>query len=412
MSSSLGRILGALDLDGPQARHRIADAAGLTRATVSTAAQVLIDHGLVRETHRAEGSPRGGPRPILMSIIPEGLNVLGLDIRREKFTGVLVDLAGRQIASVSHAVAIGAAREVVLGTIDAIRDELSPRATGPLAAMGVGSVGPLLVAEGVINSPHFPSLTGLPLVEMLEENFGVPVELRTGAVAAAYGEERIAIGQRAPAGSVAFVVIDYAGIGIGLISGDAGWITDHGGVGELGHVSIERNGRPCPCGRCGCLLQYASGRAVLEALGLQDESDPGAQLARLARAAEAGDARIRAALEEAGRWLGYALDDADSILRPERMVLAASHNRLADWYLKGARTYLDTLPDDRVGRPLRDRIRLSEMGTTAIAYGAATLQLKNILRMPEGALERIAAARRRRGPGDQRPVPTAPAPST
>jgi len=411
VSSSLGRILGALDRDGPQARHRIADATGLTRATVSTAAQVLIDHGLVRETDRAEGSPRGGPRPILMSIIPEGLNVLGLDIRREKFTGVLVDLAGRQVAGVSHAVAIGAAREHVLGTIEAIRDELLPRATGPLAAMGVGSVGPLLVAEGVINSPHFPSLSGLPVVELLEERFGVPVELRTGAVAAAYGEERIAIGQRAPAGSVAFVVIDYAGIGIGLISGDAGWITDHGGVGELGHVSIERGGRPCPCGRSGCLLQYASGRAVLEALGLAGASDPGAELARIAREADAGDARIRLALEEAGRWLGYALDDADRILRPERMVLAASHDRLADWYLKGALSYLDTLPNERVGRPLRDRIHLSEMGTTAIAYGAATLQLKTVIRTPEGALERIAAARRRRASAERQPITAAQAPS-
>ncbi|PZX12872.1 glucokinase [Palleronia aestuarii] len=315
----------------------------------------------------------------------------GLDIRREKISACLVDLRGEMTAFDTRELSIGASRGDVLSAIDALLVELMGAAVSPVTALGVGSVGPVVGDEGVIQSIHFPALRGFDIAGYLERVHGIPVTIQTGAVAAAYGEERIARRQQRPATSVAFVVIDYAGIGLGLISGGEGWITDHGGVGELGHLSIDRAGRACECGRRGCLLQYSSGRAVLQALGRLD-GDDGAAFARVARNADAGDEAAQAALIEAGDHLAHGIVDADSLLRPGRIVLGSSHPRMADWYLQGVRRHLDGLPDREGGRALRDRLYLSELGTAAICYGAANRELKAFLDAPDAHVKRLGAS--------------------
>lgn len=398
MVTSIGSILSAIDRQGELARHRIAEMTELTRATVSKAVRPLLDKGVVIETERGLGSNRGGPRPILLTINPGALSFIGLDIRREKFTGTLIDISGKVIVSRSRNLPMGAPTDALLATIDTILDELEAAAPNKVAGIGIGSVGPILPHEGTIRSHNFTALNGVPLVERLSLARGVNVDLQIGAVAAAHGEERLTATPHSVPRSVAFVVIDYAGIGLGLTSGGEGWITEHGGVGELGHVSIERDGRPCTCGRKGCLVQYASGRALLQSLHSDREGDPGAALAHVSDHADTGNAEVQEALLQAGEYLGHGLVDVDRLLRPERVVVGASHDHMADWYLKGVARYVDALPDTPGERPLRERLHTATMGSSAIAYGAAALQLKNFLRAPDSVLDQMPAA----------PVPVAP----
>ncbi len=410
MATSLGLIMTTLDRDGVRPRHALADATGLTRATVTNAARTLIDHGLVVETDRGEASRRGGPRPIMLSINAQALNFVGLDLRREKFTACLVDLGGRMVAVSTRPVPLGVSTADALAAIDALLDELFARAEAPVAGIGIGSVGPLTARDTMIRSRAFTALNDVPIVARLAEAYGVPVVLKTGAVVAAHGEERVAAEQNRFATSVAFVVIDYAGIGLGLISGGEGWITDHGGIGELGHVVIERGGRQCSCGRQGCLLEYASGAALLELLGIEPDAHPGRLIAGVVQAAEQGDPAAQNALIAVGEHLGTALTDMDRILRPERIVIGASHEGLADWYLRGVMKYVRTLYDTEGERPLWDRLVPAQMGSAAIAYGAGALQLKHALREPDAILDHLSRhARRTDGPRPGRPT-TQPAP--
>lgn len=395
MATSLGLIMTTLDRDGVRPRHALADATGLTRATVTNAVRALIDHGLVVETERGEASRRGGPRPIMLSINAQALNFVGLDLRREKFTACLIDLGGKMVAVSTRPVPLGVSTADALAAIDALLDELVSRAEAPLAGIGIGSVGPLTARDTMIRSRDFTALNDVPIVARLGAAYGVPVALKTGAVVAAHGEERVAADQNRFATSVAFVVIDYAGIGLGLISGGEGWITDHGGVGELGHVVIERGGRPCSCGRQGCLLEYASGAALLERLGIVPDAHPGRLIAGVVHAAEEGDPAAQSALIAVGEHLGTALTDMDRILRPERIVIGASHEGLADWYLRGVMKYVRTLHDTEGERPLWDRLVPAQTGSAAIAYGAGALQLKRALREPDAILELLSRPARR-----------------
>lgn len=389
MDTSIGHILSSVDRQGELARHSIAEVTGLTRATVSKAARILLERGLLFETERAQASSRGGPRPILLTINPRALSFMGLDIRREKITGALIDLNGTMKASTSRRLQIGVPTNTILDAIDSILDELKTASESPVVGIGIGSVGPIIPQKGILQSRHFTELNGVPLVQRLKQAWGVSVDLQIGAVAAAHGEERLMRTPDSMPRSIAFVVIDYAGIGLGLTSGGEGWITEHGGVGELGHVSLDLNGRQCSCGRKGCLVQYASGRALLQRLNADLDADAGGVLSHVAERARAGESQAQDALLEVGEYLGHGLVDVDRLLRPEHVVIGASHDFMADWYLKGAVKYIDSLPEAAEERPLRDRLHLASMGSAAIAYGAAALQLKKFLHAPESVLDQM-----------------------
>ncbi len=386
---SLGQVLSALALQGGIARHQLADDVGLTRATVTKAVQELMDAGIVAEVERGRSSPRGGPRPILLEICRDAFHVIGLDIRREKITGCRVDLAAKLRETVSVRLDPTVTPETLAESLYEIVDRLKASCPDvPLGAIGVGSIGPVDVATGRSHPMNFPVLDDLPVCDLLAKRYQVPTTIRIGAMAAAYGEERMTTGESGPLKSIAFVVIDFRGIGLGLISGGSGWLTDHGGVGEVGHVAIDMNGRACECGRRGCLVQYASG---LAALRMRDASGIGhghseSMLSELALDAERGDEQAQKALLEAGRYLGSAIVDIDRLLRPSRIVVGSSHDHMAEWYMKGVHAYIEEIHEASDFTALQERLMLARKGSAAIAYGAAALQIKNFMIAPSAIL--------------------------
>lgn len=384
----MGRVLTELQTRKVLARHELADATGLTRTTVSKAIAELLEKGVVEELEPGQASARGGRRPIGLKLKADALSIIGLDIRREKITGCLVNLGGEIEATDVRPVPHGATAEALVSNICEAIVSLKHQAKTTVVAIGVGSIGPVDIGEGVIRSLDFSALREVPLVDRLVRQFAVPTALRIGAVMAAFGEERVASEKAAAPRSVAFIVIDYGGIGLGLISGGSAWLTNHGGVGELGHMTIDHRGRPCHCGRQGCLTQYASSRALLERLGhpsLQGDVAE-ASVAQVAIDAENGDDAARNVIMEAGEYLGCAVVDIDRLLRPERIVIGGSHDYLASWYLRGVRTYVEQFRERNGDPKLIDRIVLAQKGSLAISFGAASMQLKRFLRAPSQIL--------------------------
>lgn len=62
------------------------------------------------------------------------------------------------------------------------------------------------------------------------------------------------------------------GVGAGIILHNELYHGEHGFAGEIGHTTVEFNGRPCPCGNKGCLEQYISDRALVDGLEISLES--------------------------------------------------------------------------------------------------------------------------------------------
>ena len=169
----------------------------------------------------------------------------------------------------------------------------------------------------------------VPLAKMFSNKLGIPVALTNDANAAAIGEMTYGVAR----GMKNFIVITLGtGVGSGIvINGQLVYGSD-GFAGELGHVIMNRvNGRPCGCGRKGCLEAYCSAtgvaRTARELIETTDEPSllrdmPAADITSLdvSIAASKGDALAKRIYEFTGNMLGEACADFAAFSSPEAFI--------------------------------------------------------------------------------------------
>lgn len=169
----------------------------------------------------------------------------------------------------------------------------------------------------------------VPLAKMFSDKLGIPVTLTNDANAAAIGEMTYGVAR----GMKNFIVITLGtGVGSGIvINGQLVYGSD-GFAGELGHVIMNRvNGRPCGCGRKGCLEAYCSAtgvaRTARELIETTDEPSllrdmPAADITSLdvSIAASKGDALAKRIYEFTGNMLGEACADFAAFSSPEAFI--------------------------------------------------------------------------------------------
>ncbi|SDL46974.1 glucokinase [Catalinimonas alkaloidigena] len=179
---------------------------------------------------------------------------------------------------------------------------------------------------------YAPNLTWpgvVPFVEMMKGYFDVPIVLTNDANAAAVGE-MVYGGAK---GLKNFVVITLGtGLGSGLVVNGELVYGHDGFAGELGHITVNPDGRHCGCGRKGCLETYVSAtgikRTVYKLLADFNESSelrnvPFNDLTAymISEAARRGDRVAIEAFEYTGRILGQKLADTVAHTSPEAIFL-------------------------------------------------------------------------------------------
>jgi glucokinase len=140
--------------------------------------------------------------------------------------------------------------------------EAAGRGRATLRAVGVSAPGPLNNADGVVvEAPNLEGWLNVPVRQRLEAAFGVAVHLENDANAAALAEWRFGAGR----GCHNLVYLTMStGVGAGLILDDRLYRGTRFQSGEVGHLPIVRDGRPCSCGLRGCLEAYTGGAAIAE----------------------------------------------------------------------------------------------------------------------------------------------------
>ena len=219
---------------------------------------------------------------------------------------------------------------VVIGEARDLLNEVERAGQGSLEAIGVAAPGPVERRTGVLrNPPNLPGWRDVPLAQVLEEAFGVPVRVENDANAAALAEHRFGAGR----GCRDMIYLTMStGVGGGVISDGRLVHGANGFAGELGHIPIVRNGRRCHCGLRGCLEAYVGGQAWSNPLRRRvptssrifemvagDRSRIGPEM--LLAAVREGDPFAR---EELSRWLDHlALGIVPLVMAfdPERIVL-------------------------------------------------------------------------------------------
>ncbi len=169
----------------------------------------------------------------------------------------------------------------------------------------------------------------LPIGKLFTEEFKVPCLVTNDANAAAVGEMIYGNAR----GMKDFVIITLGtGLGSGFVCGGA-LINGHNGIaGELGHTTVNQNGRHCNCGKRGCLETYVSATGIkrtvyklladhLEPSELRGISFEDLNTKMITDAANRADAVAKEAFEYTGRILGMKLSDTVVHTDPEAIFL-------------------------------------------------------------------------------------------
>ncbi len=158
----------------------------------------------------------------------------------------------------------GGPPDVAAAMVEAIVAACQAAGFDPAALRGVGVGSPGIVDEdsGTVSSArNLPGWNGaFALGQALAVQLGTPVQVGNDVQVATEAEFHLGAAKEFAS---LLGVFWGTGVGGGLILDGKPWL-GRGGAGEIGHMVIERDGRPCPCGRRGCMEAYA-GRAAMEA---------------------------------------------------------------------------------------------------------------------------------------------------
>ncbi len=306
---------------------------------------------------------------------------IGVDVGGTKVAAGVVDEDGTVVELVRRATLVqqvGAAEDAIAEVIR----ELAGRHT--VEAVGIGAAGFVDETRSVVRFAPNLGWKEQPLRKILEKDTGLPVVVENDANAAAWAEYRF--GAAEGRDDVTVVTVG-TGIGGAIIVGGQLYRGRYGLAGEIGHVVLVPDGRPCGCGRRGCWEQYASGNALLREarsraandrdsarllLSLGDGTPEGVAGSHVTAAAMQGDPVARAAFDQIGFWLGRGMAELAATLDPSCFIVGGGVSEAGDLLLAPARTEFAQHLVAADVRPFAD-ILVAALGNTAGVVGAADL---------------------------------------
>ena len=222
--------------------------------------------------------------------------------------------------------------------------------TEMIKGIGVGAPNGNFFNGCIEFAPNLPWKHKVPLAQLISEKVGVPVALTNDANAASICEMTYG----AARGMKDFIVITLGtGVGSGIVIGGNLVYGHDGFAGELGHVIMRRNnGRPCGCGRQGCLEAYASATGVARTArefleirkddSLLRELDPDQITSKdVYDAAMKDDALAKEIFEFTGNILGEAFADFVAFSSPEAIILFGGLTKAGDLIMNPIKHAMD-----------------------------------------------------------------------
>ncbi|QIQ06243.1 ROK family protein [Streptomyces liangshanensis] len=309
---------------------------GVTRATAGAVAAELEALGLIRVDSRPGAAAGSQGRPShRLSVDDTGPVVLAAQIHADGFRAALVGLGGRIVATAPARGTVTADPAQVLGEVVEVGAGLL-RASGR-RCVGAGLAVPSAVAEPegtALNPLHVAWPAGAPVREIFAERVaaaGIEGPAFTGndVNLAALAEHRHGAGRGAQ--HLLCVATGHRGVGGALVL-DGRLHTGSSGLAlEVGHLTVNPEGRPCYCGGKGCLDVEADPLAFLTAAG----REPGPEVSLLQQSRDllgthGTDPTVRRAVEELIDRLGLGLAGLVNILNPDRIILGGLHKELLE----------------------------------------------------------------------------------
>ncbi len=382
-------IIDILKKKEPVSRAEIAKITGLSRATVSSIVNRLIDTGLIKETGRDKAKSNGGRRPILLELNPEAFYIIGVDLGTNNIVAVVTNLEAEIKSKVKIPTEVYKGLAGVLENIErAITEAISTSGIEKTEIIGIGMAvaGLIDTQKGeVIFSPNF-SWSNVPIKELVEERLNIPTYIDNCTRVMALGE--ITFGSAQGKQNLLYINVGY-GVGSAIVIGGK----VYSNISEIGHIPVMEDGPKCGCGKRGCLEAVASGSA-LEAKAnkileegtttlirkICDEEQKRVTAEIIAKAAEKGDPIAIKIFEEAGWYLGKGIAIAVNLLSPELVIIGGGVSQAGEILFQHVRQGFKHYAMEDLAKNIK--IIPSGLGLDAGVIGAIALVLKNTISGP------------------------------
>lgn len=307
---------------------------------------------------------------------------IGVDVGGTKIAAGVVDDDGKVLQTIRKD-SPAKERKAIISTIVEAVSQL--RAAHPQAAtVGIGAAGFIDADRNTIAYGTNLDWTGLRLGDVVAEQVGLPTVVENDANAFGWAEARFGT---ARGRSNALIVAIGTGLGGALVVNGQLVRGAAGFGGEIGHINVVPDGRPCGCGQNGCLERYASGTAlgvngwelarfrptyasrIIELSGGDPDHISGKAVTAAARE---GDPAALECYAQLTRWLGLGLADLCAVLDPEIIVIAGGLAEAGDILLDPARAAFSRYLTAGLHRP-EIPVALAQGGQEAGLVGAADL---------------------------------------
>lgn len=318
------RLLEAIRRLGPVSRADLAKRTHLSPPTVSALIEELVgEAGLLREI--GVGTSSGGRPPILLEFNADYGCLVGVDIGSRTVRFVLADLQGRVLARDEQRTRTESADvtvDQVLHGIEALFRK-SGRDARRLFAIGISAPGTTDVTTGrVIGATNLPGWSNVPLGDLVQARFNVPVQVDNDANMAALGERWQGVARAV--NDFVFVTLG-AGVGAGIVIGGRVHRGHHWYAGEISRMTLDYREWQVDFGDRGYLESRIGAAAIPElaharSVLAKSDRDHEPAVRVIFDAARNGDADAATVVDELAVFLGAAIANIVAVLDPALVV--------------------------------------------------------------------------------------------
>jgi predicted NBD/HSP70 family sugar kinase len=359
--------------NGPVSRAQISKETGLNKATVSTMVSELINDSFVYEIGAGQSS--GGRKPVLLYFNNLAGYSIGIDLGVNYLLAVLTDLSGNIIDEINRPLK-ETEFDYVMNEIFSIIEALIakvPESPYGIVGIGIGVPGMIDKEENVLFAPNL-KWDQVDMKQMIEKKFNIPTKIENEANAGCYGEQLYGAGK-----NIANLIYLSIGIGIGggIIINNTLYTGSSGISGEMGHITIESNGKKCRCGNSGCWELYASESALLEESKAAGSFDGELSIETIINEARKGNRQVLHLLNNIGENIGIGLTNIINTFNPEMIIIGNRMAQLENWITNP----INRMLSERLSTYHKNNtnIRFSSLGIYSSALGASSFSITKFL---------------------------------
>lgn len=301
----------------------IARTLNISVPTVTTIINELMAEGIASEFGTATST--GGRKPVIIKFVPDVKFSIGVDFGKNYMRAVLTDLDGRIIKDMKQETHDMEGTEIIKSAVQLISKIMDGNSKNKI--LGIGFSLPGTVDEKNLTLEFAANFKMKDICfKEVQRTFNVPLYLENEANAGALAECNI--GTARDLKNLVYVSITE-GIGGGIIINQNMYKGKSNRAGEIGHMTINKNGRLCGCGKRGCWETYASARAFINDYN-ENADEPVLCIDEIVKRYKDGEKYAQKIVEQYIDNLAEGIQNLIFILNPEYIVIGGEISRFKD----------------------------------------------------------------------------------